>query len=176
MEDNLVSQNKQKPSRQIPGSQTLCNDAADVLCCPLMLTCWGFVCVYAAGENNVSFGVFSLVGTWRRPMWKPLCSHVLISSGRNGLSLSAWLKAAMDGWAFHCVLALEVKTQEFVFSWLRGCPLRSCDDEKDQKKSDFIKCLYSCRILFSWGACSDDWGRQAQVFQRLRLIKSLTSH
>lgn len=164
MEDNLISQSKQKASRQIPGSQTLCNDIADVLWCPLMLTCWGFVCVYAAGENNVSPGVFSLVGTWRRPMWKPLCSHVLISSVRNGLSLSAWLKAAMDGWAFHCVLALEVNTQEFVFSWLQqGCPLRSFD-EVHEKKSDFIKCLYSWRILFSWCSCSYDWGHKLKCF------------
>ena len=175
MEDNLISQSKQKASRQIPGSQTLCNDIADVLWCPLMLTCWGFVCVYAAGENNVSPGVFSLVGTWRRPMWKPLCSHVLISSVRNGLSLC--LIKSCHGWL--------------------GFPLCARLRSKYTGICVFLITTGMSTEKFWWGAWKEKWFHkmfvffedfvflmlvllwlrsQAQVFQHSRLIRSLTSH
>jgi len=42
--DNLILENKQRPSRQVPGTNILCNDNADVLWCFLMWICWNFTC------------------------------------------------------------------------------------------------------------------------------------
>lgn len=111
MADNLISQNKQKPLRQIPGAQTLCNDVADVLWWPFDVDLLKFrvsVCVHAAGESNVLLG--HMTSSHVKASLQPRVDQLR----RNGFSLSAWLKAAMDGWVFHCVITLEVKHRNLV--------------------------------------------------------------
>lgn len=127
MTDNLISQDKEKPSKKFPPTQTLCNDVANVLCCSLMLICWSFlwVCVSVRAQLVGIMSSMVCVVSWAHDVvsCESLCTATCWSTQERCSLFSAWLKAVMDGCAFHRVLTLEVKRRKQTPSWSRQeCP------------------------------------------------------